>query len=293
MTEATYGWPFLVARGRERGYRTILAPGFLTERRLHGLLSDSAHGQGPREVEVERPEVGRLTLVCRSEQVSEAELDGGRGDGLATDEHGRPLEILYGIVSRGRLGGRVDEGDLGAARTEALASYRRFLAEENGFGVDTSDGFALRGVTTVADAAPPKPERRAVMDAAPPKPARRAARGGLAVTAVVATLAALPLAFVLPGGGDAEVTGVRASVDCVLPTSFVLQGAVETDGETEVVYHWEASDWHSASQKLAFERAGTQELPPERLVRASVPAGVALVIEQPERSRAAAAPCIP
>ena len=63
MTEAVFGWPFLVARGRERGYRTVLAPGFLTERRLHGLLSDSANGRQmdssspPREVEVERPGV--------------------------------------------------------------------------------------------------------------------------------------------------------------------------------------------------------------------------------------------
>lgn len=275
MTESAYGWPFLVARGRERGYRTILAPGFLTERRLHGLLSDAANGQGPREIEVERPGVGRLTLVCRTEQMTEAELDGGRGEGLATDEHGRPLEILYGIVCRGRLGGHVDEGDLGAARAEALASYRRFLAEENGFGVDTSDAFALRGVTAVADAAPPKP-------------APRASRRGLAVTAVVAALAVLPLGLLLAGGGDAQVVDVR--VACILPTSDVLQGAVETDGATDVVYHWEATGWRSPSRTLAFERAGTGQLPPERL---ETPDGVALVVEQPESSRTAAPSCVP
>src|SRR3954469_9087360 len=110
MSESVIAWPFLVARGRHRGYRTILAPGFLTERRLHGLLSDSTSGEQmdasrAREVEVERPEVGALTLVYRTENMTEAELDGGRGDGLATDEHGRPLEMLYGIVCRGRPGG--------------------------------------------------------------------------------------------------------------------------------------------------------------------------------------------
>ena len=280
MTGSTYGWPFLVARGRERGYRTILAPGFLTERRLHGLLSDAANGEAPdapREVELERPGVGRLTLVYRTEQVTEAELDGGRGNGLATDEHGRPMEILYGIVCRGRLGGHVDDGDLGAARTEALASYRRFLAEECDFGVDTSDAFALRGVTAVRDVAPPEPERRA-------------SRAGLAVTAVVAALAALSLALVLPGGGDAKVVDVRADIDCVLPTSFVLQGTVETNGEADVIYHWEAPGWRSPSRQLAFEQAGADKLPPERLQANSMPDGVALVVEQPEHSRAEATP---
>jgi hypothetical protein len=292
MSGSAHGWPFLVARGRELGYRTILAPGFLTEHRLHGLLSDAANGQGldsPREVEVERQEVGRLTLVYQTEQVSEAELDGGRGEGLATDEHGRPLEMLYGIVYKGRLGGHVDGGDLAAARTEAIASYRRFLAEENGFGVDTSNAMALRGMTAVAAAAPPKPARRAIVDSAPPKPARRAARGGLAVTAVVAALAALPLALMLPGGSDTRVVDVRADIDCIVPTSFVLQGAVRTDGEADVVYHWEAPGWRAPSRQLAFERAGTEELPPERLEAASIPNGVALVVEQPEQSRAEAA----
>lgn len=279
MTESARGWPFLVARGRERGYRTILAPGFLTERRLHGMLSDAANGEAPdapREVEVDRSGVGRLTLVYRTEQVTEADLDGGRGNGLATDEHGRPLEMLYGIVCRGRLAGHVDDGDLNAARTEALASYRRFLAEESGFGVDTSDALALRGVTGVREAA------------TPPEPARRVPRAGLAVTAVVAALAALPLALVLPGGSDANVLDVRAKISCILPTSVVLQGTIETDGAADVVYHWEAPGWRSPSRQLAFERAGTSELPPMRL--ASAPDGVALVVEQPERSRAEAAP---
>jgi hypothetical protein len=275
MTESAQGWPFLVARGRERGYRTILAPGFLTERRLHGLLSDAANGHGGN-VEVERPGVGRLTLVYRTEQVTEAELDGGRGSGLATDEHGRPLEILYGIVYRGRLGGPVADGDLGAARTEALASYRRFLEEENSFGVDTSDAFALRGVTPVADAPPPRPERRA-------------SRRGLAVTAVVAALAALPLAFLLSGSDDAEVVDVRA---CVAQTSRLLQGTVETDGATDVVYHWEAPGWSSPRRQLTFEQAGVQQLQAERLT-APAPDRVELVLDQPTASRTAAPPCGP
>jgi hypothetical protein len=279
MSESAYGWPFLVARGRERGYRTILAPDFLTERRLHGMLSDAANGHGPRELEIERPGVGRLTLVCRTEQVTEAELDGGRDESLATDEHGRPLEILYGIVCRGRLGDHVDDGDLGEARAEALASYRRFLAEESSFDVDTSDAFALRGVAAVA-----------VADAAPPNPAPRTSRRGLAVAAVVAALAALPFALMLSGGDDAQMVDVRA---CTLQTSDLLQGAVKTAGATDVVYHWEAPGWRSPSQKVAFERAGTAQLPPQPIGAASASDRAVLVVEQPEASRTPAPPCAP
>jgi hypothetical protein len=294
MSESVIAWSFLVARGRHRGYRTLLAPGFLTERRLHGLLSDSANGERmdasrAREVEVEGPEVGALTLVYRSEQVTEAEIgDGGEHD-LATDEHGRPLEILYGIVCRGRLRGRVDDDDLGSARREALESYRRFLAEEDGFGVDDSNAFALRGVTPAPEAPLPPPA---------PAPARRdrlvshGSHRRIAAAAVVVALAALAVA-IFPRGGSAPIVDVRASmvpstgiVDCNRPTTFLLQGAIETDGEAEVVYHWETQGWRGPSSRLVLEQAGWQQLPPERHQAAGLPdQGYALVVEQPDRSR--------
>lgn len=294
MSESVIAWSFLVARGRHRGYRTLLAPGFLTERRLHGLLSDSANGEKmdashAREVEVDGPEVGALTLVYRTEQVTEAEIGDGGEDDLATDEHGRPLEILYGIVCRGRLRGRVADDDLGSARREALESYRRFLAEEDGFGVDDSNARALRGVTRAPEAPLPPPA---------PAPARRdglVSRGShrhIAAAAVVVALAALAVA-VFPRGGAAHVVDVQASMlpssgvaECNRPTTFLLEGAIETDGEADVVYHWETQGWRGPSSRLVLEQAGSQQLPPERHQSVALPhRGYVLVVEQPDRSR--------
>jgi hypothetical protein len=301
MTEPPRGWPFLVARGRRRGYRTILAPSFLTERRLHGLLADSASSEQmdsarPRTIELDGPEVGRLMLVYRTEQVKAAEVDGGRGNGLATDEHGRPLEILYGIVSRDGLDGSVDEDDLGAARTEALESYRRFLAEEDGFGVDVSDGFALRGTAAVPDVSGP-PRR----PPAPPALDRNELRSrhralpwrGAAVAVALALIATLAVGL-LPRD-DVHVVDVQASVlpssgyiDCSSPTTFTLQGMIETDGDADVVYHWQAPGWRGKSKRLVFERAGIQSVPPEWHETAKLPArGYVLVVEEPEQRRAA------
>ena len=53
---------------------------------------------------------------------------------MALDEHGRELEIRYGVVLRGGAGAT---GDLPyGVRERALASYRHFLADEDSFDVD-------------------------------------------------------------------------------------------------------------------------------------------------------------
>ena len=93
-------------------------------------------------------------------------------------------------------------------------------------------------------------------------------------------LMALPLAFILPAGGsEPHVVGVRASmlpsagaVDCNRPTSFFLDGVIETDAKADVVYHWEAPGWRGPSRQLAFDEAGAQRLPSERHDAASIPA---------------------
>jgi hypothetical protein len=239
VPELAYGWSFLVARGRRRGYCTILAPDFLARRGLQEVLSESAGGSpegGVHQLELDQPGVGPITLVYESEQPAAGELDGGAP---ALDEHGRPLEILYGIVSRDRLDGRVDAGDLRNARSEALNSYRRFLAEEDGFEIDTSKRFGLHGV--VARRAPVRTEPR------PPKAARerRSAPAGRAPFGLAALAALALLALVLAyravsPGDDGRITAVTAraqgSADCTGRLS--LAGTITTDGDAEVTYHW-------------------------------------------------------
>jgi hypothetical protein len=147
------GWAFLVARGRQRGYRSILVPDFLLDTAEYGLLTENVRGDvdpaGPPRVEqVTAPATGRLALAYRSRRLLESDLDAGQP---VTDMHGRPLDLLYGFVSRGRVPAP-SEADLAVALGEALAAYRCFLAGEAGFAVRASHAFALRSVA--ADVAP-------------------------------------------------------------------------------------------------------------------------------------------
>jgi len=153
-----HGWAFLVARGRHRGYRSILVPDFLAASNEYGLVTESVRGDvdpagAPRVHRVTAPGSGPLTLVYRTRRVTGADLDHGHPDhghpagDPPTDEHGRPLDLLYGFVSRGGAVHEVDEADLRSAQEEALHAYRRFLADEDGSGVQTSGAFTLRSRT--------------------------------------------------------------------------------------------------------------------------------------------------
>jgi hypothetical protein len=139
MTSVANGWPFLVARGRRRGYRTVLAPEFLVGPRLHSLLADAPErsGDGPRSVELSPAHVGRLTLVYETKIVTAADIGG-----VALDEHGRELEIRYGVVLRGGAGATRDLPY--GVRERALASYRKFLADEDSFDVEASQAIQLQ-----------------------------------------------------------------------------------------------------------------------------------------------------
>jgi branched-chain amino acid transport system substrate-binding protein len=143
VADAPEGWSFLVARGRRTGYRTVLAPEFLVDRGLDGLLAASvaaAQYEGAqRLVEVDVADIGRLTVAVMTERPSLRELDvDTESEELATDEHGRPLRMLFGVVVLGRTRGAVRDGDMQRARGDALVSYRRFLAAEDRFETDRS-----------------------------------------------------------------------------------------------------------------------------------------------------------
>lgn len=132
----TTGWPFLVARGRTRDYRTVLVPDVLADRGLHALLGDTLPIPEPgglaRTTIVEHPDTGPILVTYRSAVLQPADVDGP-----ARDEHGRPLVYLYGMVH----GPDEQATDLGDVREPALASYRRFLADEPGFAFDRSVAF--------------------------------------------------------------------------------------------------------------------------------------------------------
>ncbi|GAA3825579.1 hypothetical protein GCM10022226_52900 [Sphaerisporangium flaviroseum] len=158
-------WPFLVARGRRRGYRTLLAPDFLLRDRDYGVLDDevapSVHEDRPSVIEVVT-EAGRpLTVVHATHLVTPADIAEPGTEPAAEaprDEHSRPLQLMYGFVCSGGAVHEPDEGDLRACRESALATYRRFLGDEDGFAVEPGREFPLRS----AAAHRPAPARRPV-----------------------------------------------------------------------------------------------------------------------------------
>jgi hypothetical protein len=243
------GWPFLVARGRHKGYRTVLAPGFLVDLGLHDRLSEKTGGacSDMRRVELDIPQAGWLNVLYCSEPLHDTELNGRGGGEAATDEHGRPLELLYGIVTRAPLAQPLDQADRSAAREEALGSYRRFLAAEDSFGVESSRALALRTAVQT-----PEP-RIAAADASPSfaGTSQASVRPALAAGIAVVLLGLALLAWQLWPGGDkpmpeVRVTGTTVTVlgskspaECAAGGRFALRAVLDADAPRSVTYGWE------------------------------------------------------
>ena len=209
---AVDGWAFLVGRGRRAGYRTLLAPGFLVEQGVHDVLADST-GTGAlaphahRATEIDNPRAGRFAIIYTSMRPTAAEVEeAGSGVGESepvTDEHGRPLELVYGIVTRHPLDAALDPEDLREAREQALRSFRGFLADEEGHSVDTYAPFALRteGRASVTGAPEAVVDPAATSVEARRRPRRR---GVIAAAATVVGLSGVATVVALSGGGSPQ-----------------------------------------------------------------------------------------
>lgn len=196
-------WPFLVARGQRLGYRVVLAPDFLVRTRQHDLLAEYV-GAGPAGpggqsvVEMPSPEFGPLVVTYREEPAAAAELVPGSETDTLRDRHGRPLELLYGVVT-GIPSAPVDGSDMAQARAAAIEAYRRFLADEEGADVQPSPGYP-------PDAEPPQPQVPAVARQERPVPARlpvppagRRGRNWIVIVAALVVVVVVVVVAVLVG----------------------------------------------------------------------------------------------
>ncbi|MEU3256007.1 hypothetical protein [Streptomyces sp. NPDC006997] len=112
-------WPFLISRGRTVTYRVVVAPDFLCEARLTGVLWDLAGGEptGPGQARcrvVSSARTGDFVIMFRvllADSVAHTTL-GTPG----RDEHGRLIPVITGTVERGNTfvpetrAGVLDEG---------------------------------------------------------------------------------------------------------------------------------------------------------------------------------------
>ncbi|WP_043785929.1 hypothetical protein [Amycolatopsis rifamycinica] len=221
-------WPFLVARGRRRGYSALLVPGFLRE---HGFLEATATPLD--EVPSRAAATPYGVLVWAEHAVTEAEA---RGE--PRDEYGRPLVLLHGFLCPDGTPAAAAAA-LARTRTTALAVYDRFLADEEGFRAERSEPFAV-DVAEVAGAVRP----RVSPPEAPARPGRGLAWAGAGVLVVAGAVAAV-VGFASAGGEappppPPPLCGpgvVVPTVSAVAPTvSAAVSAATCVRGGTTVTY---------------------------------------------------------
>ncbi|GAA3596559.1 hypothetical protein [Kribbella ginsengisoli] len=265
MTEQpTPGWAFLVARGRRKGYQSLLMPEFLVQGNEYGALgqlsSSDQPGSAPRISRIEGLASGDLALAYVTYRLTPADLAGTPAVGPVTDEFGRPLELLYGVVCRGLDIIGLDDSDLATAHIEALQTYQRFLADESGFVLASAQPFALRSITAPMPVRQPAPvppqqpplgllEQPEFIDQPPVR--RRPPYVPILAIAAVAVIALIAGISVL-GGDDGKIS----KVDFVAPTTnriscdspVKIQAKVTADKATTIQYHWESDPDLSAEE---------------------------------------------
>lgn len=177
MTGPDAGWVFLIGRGRDLGYRLLMAPDFLVRDgesdALFGVVQNEDETARPQVAVLNEPESGALCVVFHVRRVTESDLAGP-----AVDGSGRPLLVVFGFVARGTAVTDLDEHDVNLAWEAARTVYRRFHRDELAFtGVPTAS-FPLRSTITP----PPEPVPAPVHE-----PARRsrALVGALVVVILV------------------------------------------------------------------------------------------------------------
>jgi hypothetical protein len=208
-------WPFLIARGRRRGYSALLVPGFLRE---HGFLEATATPLD--DVPSRAAPTPHGVLVWAEHTVTAAEA---RGE--PRDEYGRPLVLLHGFLC--------PDGDpappaaaLARTRTAALAVYDRFLADEEGFRPERSEPFAIEVTEVVRPQVSPP--------AAPVRPVRGLAWAGAgAGVLVVAAAVAAVVGFASAENDGPPECGPGVVAPSVAPT---VSAATCVRGTTTVTY---------------------------------------------------------
>lgn len=286
-----YGWTFLVARGRQQGYQPLLVPNFLAESNEYGVLDQATGGESAVGITtVNGLAAGDVVLVYRSERLGDGDL--GWLAGPATDQFGRPLELLYGFVLRGDGISTVDDADLATARAESIATYRRFLAAESAFERETSKPFVLRSIPELVPSS--APAHLVDPGAGAPEPAAVAAslspvarRNLVLIVAVAIAVSAAVWALLLRGGGpvtDVDLVELESTeVDCTQP--LTVQARITTDDAATVTYHWESKlTTDSDPISVEFASAATQIV--ETTVQPGAISGVftftqSLVVEDP------------
>ncbi|MDJ0347374.1 hypothetical protein QMK19_40065 [Streptomyces sp. H10-C2] len=130
-------WPFLISRGHVTTYRVVVAPRFLCEADLAGLLYDLSGGDptppGHARYRVVRgTAAGDFVLLFRV-RLGELEGSAGRPGVPLRDEHGRRIPVIDGVVERvRRFDPTTGAGVLDDGRSRCRPQFREFWEAGDG-----------------------------------------------------------------------------------------------------------------------------------------------------------------
>ncbi|MGA9381115.1 MAG: WD40 repeat domain-containing protein [Phormidium sp.] len=145
----TTAWSFLVSRNQSLDYRTVVAPDFMCEAGIAGLLARVTSGDLTEEGkalyrEIRNSKVGDITLVFRVIEAI-AEDIGISGNGVLKDLFGREIYLIEGIVLKGIVPIiLIAANNLEEAHKRILGDYRKFWEAEDSFSAVASESFKLQ-----------------------------------------------------------------------------------------------------------------------------------------------------
>jgi hypothetical protein len=123
-------WPFLVSRNRYLGYQTVVAPSFMVEANITGLLAHQVGGEPsdyPQYLELPKTKVGDLSAIYRIVRAADENM-------VFRDESGRPILWIEGVVLR-ELAQHITFSD-----DVLQEAHRRVESEYQQFWKQTSEG---------------------------------------------------------------------------------------------------------------------------------------------------------
>lgn len=146
---STVGWPFLVSRNKDAGYRTVVAPSFMESSDAAILLADAAGGDitdagTAMYREIVGTSIGDLVLVYRVGYAQGRDI-GLDDQELLRDQNGRLIVLIEGLVLRERVPDiTVSPNDLARAHRAIQPAYRNFwLASDTPWAMALSQQMPL------------------------------------------------------------------------------------------------------------------------------------------------------
>ncbi|MEG3879634.1 WD40 repeat domain-containing protein [Microcoleus sp. herbarium7] len=145
----TTAWSFLVGCNQSLDYRTVVAPNFMCEAGIAGLLARVTEGDLTEEGtafyrEIHNSQVGDITLIFRVIEAI-AEDTGISGNGVLKDLFGREIYLIEGIALKGIVPSIVTNvNNLEEAHKQVLGDYRKFWEAEDSVSAVASDSFTLQ-----------------------------------------------------------------------------------------------------------------------------------------------------